>query len=73
MKYQMPEPAIQTTAFSRDNSTQGYYTVSQVQAAYTAGRAAGLEAAALMAEGHYGDGFRLADAIRNLAKETPCA
>ena len=56
--YTLPKPRYTTAKL---------YTASQVQDAYTAGRAAGLEAAALMAEGHYGDGFRLADAIRNLA------
>lgn len=36
-EFEMPKSAIQTTAFSRDSSTQSYYTAKQLGAAYAAG------------------------------------
>ena len=78
MKYQMPSPAIDHLS---DGETTCYYTATQVQAAFDAGRAAGLEAAAKVCEDDWnGDAdtyqdsiaFNVcADAIRNLSKETP--
>ena len=88
MKYQMPEPLDTVIAFfrgEREFLTPGdeYFAASQVQAAYAAGRAAGLEAAAKVCDTEwngYSDSYEwanscneCADAIRNLAKETPCA
>ena len=34
----MPKPAIETPAFSRDSSTQNYYTTDQLQTAIAAAR-----------------------------------
>ena len=76
MKYQMPSPAIDHLS---DGETTCYYTATQVQAAFSAGRAEGLEAAANVCENHRSKWVsieaagELGDAIRNLAKETPCA
>ena len=78
MKYQMPEPAIDHLS---NGETTCYYTLASVQAAFDAGLAAGLEAAAKVCEDDWnGDAdtyqdsiaFNVcADAIRNLSKETP--
>ena len=74
MKYQMPEPADTGTVTN-------YYSYATVQAAFDAGRAAGLEAAAKVCEVavHHTDMHSrtftkdsyqaCADAIRNLSKE----
>jgi hypothetical protein len=37
--YQLPEPDIATTAFSRDNSTQPYWNEKSLKATHAAGRA----------------------------------
>lgn len=69
MKYQMPEPAAKNGYQKID-----YYTATQVQAAFDAGRVAGLEEAAKECD-KYGFGQApqmIQNAIRNL-KETPCA
>ena len=79
MKYQMPEPAYANV----DN--EHLYTATQVQAAYSAGRAAGIEAAAKVDFYHllrlrenltknqcYEYHEDIESAIRNLAKEQPC-
>ena len=76
MKYQMPEPAMHSFPWDEPG-----YDAQQVQAAFDAGRAAGLEAAAKVCEDDWnGDAdtyqdsiaFNVcADAIRNLSKETP--
>ena len=31
MKFTPPTPVIETTMFSRDSSTQGYYTIAQLE------------------------------------------
>ena len=77
MKYQMPEPR------DMDNTRWGYDS-EDVQAAFDAGRAAGLEQAANLClamrtvsgiedveRGFNASLRRATDAIRNLAKETP--
>ena len=82
----MPEPDV---SYVDGEDQYGYATYSHahsdeaMQAAFDAGRAAGLEAAAKVCEDDWnGDAdtyqdsiaFNVcADAIRNLAKETPCA
>ena len=71
MKYQMPEPAFRSRVIESDWTD--YYTATQVQAAFDAGRVAGLEEAAERVECEDIQAPQyLADAIRNL-KETPCA
>ena len=82
MKYQMPEPAYSRAAFvGRHTETpiDHYYTATQVQAAFDAGRVAGLEAAKACQKleiaidgggNHYyrpADARQCIDAIRNLA------
>ena len=68
MKYQMPEPDIAEVPTC---SPEGY-TATQMQAAFDAGRVAGLEAAAKVCDS-LGDEhtWHISAAIRNLAKETP--
>ena len=73
-----PEPDVDGTA-----RAVNMYTAAQVQAAFDAGRAAGLEAAAKVCDTDWNgdsDSYEwanscneCADAIRNLAKEPPCA
>lgn len=73
MKYQMPEPPYELA--------HGRYTKEQVQAAFDAGRVAGLEVAAkvcaemvIQTVGHSAaTAMQCEEEIRNLAKETPCA
>ena len=81
MKYQMPEPHKMYSEYT------GYpvYIGTQMQAAYAAGRAAGLEEAAKVDFYHllrlrenltknqcYEHHEDIESAIRNLAKEQPC-
>lgn len=70
MTIKLPEPAIETTAFSRDSSTQPYYTRAQlVQAVHDALE----EAAQKMLDFQAGwvpDGFtECADAIRKMKEQ----
>lgn len=46
MTYTPPEPAISTTAFSRDSSTQGYFSTAQLRSEVERVRRETLEEAA---------------------------
>lgn len=70
---EMPKPVIETTAFSRDNSTQNYYTADQLRTCIAAARVAENERCAnwldkrgASAGGQDLDPYRLAIGIRAL-------